>query len=243
MGIFLFTDFGAADLYVGQVKAVLARDAPGVAVIDLLHEAPAFNVRAGAHLLAALAAQLPAGSVTLAVVDPGVGGARDAVAVDIDGRWFVGPDNGLVSVLAARAAKATVWRITWQPDNLAPSFHGRDLFAPITAALARGEFPAGKAVPADHLQVEFGATDLGEIIYIDHYGNAFTGLRAQSLSRETRVVAGGASLAYARVFSALPPGETFWYANSLGLVEIAGNGCSAAVKLGLAVGQPAAYSA
>ena len=76
MGIFLFTDFGAADLYVGQVKAVLARDAPGVAVIDLLHEAPAFNVRAGAHLLAALAAQLPAGSVTLAVVDPGVGGAR-----------------------------------------------------------------------------------------------------------------------------------------------------------------------
>jgi S-adenosylmethionine hydrolase len=243
MSIFLFTDFGAADIYVGQVKAVLAREAPAVAIIDLLHEAPAFNVRAGAHLLAALAAQIPAGSVTLAVVDPGVGSARDAVALEIDGRWFVGPDNGLMSVLAARAAKTSVWRITWKPENLGPSFHGRDLFAPIAAALARGEFPAGKAVRADRLQVEFGATDLGEIIYIDHYGNAYTGLRAHALPRDTRVVAGGVSLAYARVFSAAPPGGTFWYANSVGLVEIAGNGCSAAEALGLAVGQPSAYAA
>jgi len=243
MGIFLFTDFGAADIYVGQVKAVLAREAPANAIIDLLHEAPAFNVRAGAHLLAALASQIPAGSVTLAVVDPGVGGDRAAVALEIDGRWFVGPDNGLMSVLTERAAKTMCWRITWQPENLGPSFHGRDLFAPIAAAIARGEFPAGKAVRADRLQVEFGATDLGEIIYIDHYGNAFTGLRAPALPHDMRVVAGGASLSYARVFSAAPPGGTFWYANSLGLVEIAGNGCSAAAVLGLAVGQPAAYSA
>jgi len=243
MSIFLFTDFGAADIYVGQVKAVLAREAPAVSIIDLLHEAPAFNVHAGAHLLAALAAQIPAGSVTLAVVDPGVGGARAAVALEIDGRWFVGPDNGLMSVLAARATKTSVWRITWQPENLVPSFHGRDLFAPIAATLVRGEFPAGKAVRADRLQMEFGATDLGEIIYIDHYGNACTGLRAQAVPHDTRVVAGGVSLAYARVFSAAPPGGTFWYANSLGLVEIAGNGCSAAAALGLAVGQPAAYSA
>ena len=243
MGIFLFTDFGAADIYVGQVKAVLAREAPANAIIDLLHEAPAFNVRAGAHLLAALASQIPAGSVTLAVVDPGVGGDRAAVALEIDGRWFVGPDNGLMSVLAARAARTSVWRITWEPENLGTSFHGRDLFAPVAAALARGEFPAGKAVRADRLQVEFGATDLGEIIYIDHYGNAFTGLRAPALPHDMRIVAGGASLSYACVFSAAAPGGTFWYANCLGLVEIAGNGCSAAAVLGLAVGQPAAYSA
>ena len=243
MGIFLFTDFGAADIYVGQVKAVLALEAPGVAVIDLLHEAPAFNVRAAAHLLAALAAQIPVDSVTLAVVDPGVGGTRAAVALEADGRWFVGPDNGLMSVLAARAAKTSVWRITWEPQNLSSSFHGRDLFAPVAAALARGELPAGKAVRAERLQVEFGATDLGEIIYIDHYGNAYTGLRAHAVPRDTRVVAGGATLTYARVFSAAPPGGTFWYANSLGLVEIAGNGCSATAALGLAVGQPAAYSA
>ena len=240
--IFLLTDFGAAGLYAGQVKAVLAGHAPGVPVVDLMHDVPAFDVKAGAHLLAALAAQISAGSVTLAVVDPGVGGAREAVAVEADGRWFVGPDNGLLSVLAARAEASRCWRITWRPAELSASFHGRDLFAPMAAAIARGEFPAGKAVTVAGLNVSLGGTDLGEIIYIDRYGNAFTGVRAQGLPRDTRVVAAGRSLDYARVFSAREAGEVFWYENSLGLVEIAGNGCSAAQKLGLAVGQPAGYS-
>jgi S-adenosylmethionine hydrolase len=243
MCIFLFTDFGAADIYAGQVKAVLARHAPGIPVVDLLHEAPAFNIKAGAHLLAAVAAQIPAGGVTLAIVDPGVGGARGTAVLNADGRWFVGPDNGLLSVLAARAIACTYWRITWQPDHLSASFHGRDLFAPIAAALASGEFPAGKAAAASGLTVNFGATDVGEIIYIDHYGNAYTGLRAQGLSRDTRVAVAGRSIGYARVFSAVAAGEMFWYENSLGLVEIAGNGCSAAHKLGLAVGQPIGYCA
>jgi len=242
MSIFSFTDYGAADIYAGQVKAQFALNAPGIPVIDLLHDAPAFNVKAGAHLLAALAAQIPAGSVTLAVVDPGVGGARDAVAVKIDGRWFVGPDNGLLSVLAARAISTDVWRITWRPDDLASSFHGRDLFAPVAAALARGDPPAAKAVAVERLQVDLGAAGIGEIIYIDHFGNAWTGLRAQALARDTRVVAGGATLIYARVFSVALAGTVFWYENSLGLVEIAGNGCSAAAKLGLAVSQPVACS-
>lgn len=242
MGLFLFTDYGAADLYVGQVKAQLARHAPDVPVIDLLHDAPAFNVRAGAHLLAALAAQIPYASVTLAVVDPGVGGARNAVAVDIGGSWFVGPDNGLLSVLAARADSSAVWRITWQPESMAPSFHGRDLFAPVAAALARTDSLGGKAVRVAGLTVDFGAGDLAEVIYVDHYGNAFTGLRAHALTHETRVVAGARTLDYARVFSAVPRGSVFWYANSLGLVEIAGNACSAAAQLGLAIGQAVACS-
>lgn len=242
MSIFLYTDFGAADLYVGQVKSVLVQQAPGIAIIDLLHEAPAFNVRAGGHLLAALATRIPSGSVTIAVVDPGVGGTRDAVVVDIDGRWFIGPDNGLLSVLAARAKAYRVWRVTWTPPDLAPSFHGRDLFAPVAAALARGESPDDRAVRVDRLQIDFGAADCGEIIYIDHYGNALTGVRAETLSPDMCIVAGGATLAYARVFSAVADGAAFWYANSLGLVEIAANGDSAADKLGLAVGQPVAYS-
>ena len=220
-----------------------ARHAPDVAVIDLLHDAPAFNVRAGAHLLAALAAQIPYASVTLAVVDPGVGGARDAVAVDIGGRWFVGPDNGLLSVLAARADSSAVWRITWQPENMAPSFHGRDLFAPVAAKLATSDSFGGKAVRVAGLNVDFGAADLAEIIYIDHYGNAFTGLRAHLLANESRVAVGAQSLDHARVFSAAPAGTVFWYANSLGLVELAGNGCSAAAQLGLAIGQAVACSA
>ena len=240
MSIFLFTDFGAADIYVGQVKAALLQQAHGVPVIDLLHEAPAFNARAGAHLLAALAAQIPPGSVTLAVVDPGVGGARDAVVVVADERWFVGPDNGLLSVLAARAGTCAYKRITWRPGKLSESFHGRDLFAPITAAIARGEFPANETASIARLGVEFGGSDLGEIIYIDHYGNAFTGLRAQGLPRDARLVAGGKWLDHARVFADAPTGEVFWYENSLGLVELAGNACSAAGKLGLRVGQPIA---
>ena len=185
MSIFLFTDFGAADIYVGQVKAVLQQRASNVPVIDLLHDAPAFNAQASAHLLAALSMQIPPGSVTLAVVDPGVGGARDAVALVADGNWFIGPDNGLLSVLAVRAKACIYWRITWRPEKLSASFHGRDLFAPVTAAIARGEFPAGKAESVARLSVDFGGNDLGEIIYIDHYGNAFTGLRAHDLPRCT----------------------------------------------------------
>ncbi len=240
MSIFLFTDFGAADIYAGQVKAVLQRDAPRVAVIDLLHDAPAFNVRAGAHLLAAISLQLPSGSVTLAVVDPGVGGVRDAVALAADNHWTLGPDNGLLSVLAARARASTCWRITWRPEQLSASFAGRDLFAPVAAAIACGEFPAGKAEPGARLSVDFGGNDLGEIIYIDHYGNAFSGLRAQDVPRGARIAVAGRTLGHARVFSAVSAGEMFWYENSLGLVEIAGNACSAAAKLGLRIGQPVA---
>ena len=109
--IFLFTDFGAGGHYVGQMKAVLLEHAPKVPVIDLLHDAPAFNVKAGAHLLAAFAARLPKRSVTLAVVDPGVGGPREPIAALADGRWFVGPDNGLISVASARAKKCEVCSI------------------------------------------------------------------------------------------------------------------------------------
>ena len=240
MTIFLFTDFGAADLYVGQVKAVLAREAPGIEVIDLLHEAPDFNVQAGAHLLAALASQMPPGSVTMAVVDPGVGTARSPVVVDIDGRYFVGPDNGLMSVLTARAKRVVAWKITWEPMELSASFHGRDLFAPVAAALARGESPAVKAQPVEALEVDFGPADVAQIIYIDHYGNAMTGLRAADVSTQKRFVVRGHELAYRRVFGEAAREEIFWYANSLGLVEIAANPASAAGLLGLAIGDAVA---
>ena len=234
--IFLFTDFGASDPYVGQVKGVLAEQAPGVPVIDLLHEAPAFNVKAAAHLLAALAERIPKDSVTLAVVDPGVGGGRDAVVVRADGRYFVGPDNGLLSVLAARAKRRTVWAITWRPRKLARSFHGRDLFAPIAAAIARDAFPDGRLARKPRLQVNFGPGDLAEVIYVDHFGNAITGLRASGVSRRRRLVIGGHWIEYARVFSDAAPGAVFWYENSLGLAEIAANGASAAAKLDLKIG-------
>jgi S-adenosyl-L-methionine hydrolase (adenosine-forming) len=237
MMVFLFTDFGAGDLYVGQIKMVLQQQMRAVAVIDLLHEAPAFNMRASAHLLAALAAQIPPDSVILAVVDPGVGGVRDAVVLNADGKWIVGPDNGLMSVAAARAKACSHWRITWRPVKLSASFHGRDLFAPIVAAITRGEFPAEKAETLSGLGVDFGAADLNEIIYIDHYGNALTGLRAEGVARDARLVIDGRRIEYARVFADAAPGAVFWYENSLGLVEIAANSAHAVATLGLKIGQ------
>jgi len=236
--ICLFTDFGAADLYVGQVKAVLHERAPKVRVVDLLNDAPAFNVKAGAHLLAALAARLPKDSVTLAVVDPGVGGPRDPVAVRADGRWFVGPDNGLLSVSAARAAAAEAFTIGWKPRSLSASFHGRDLFAPVAAMLAGNGRKTAKLAKKPRLAVELGAGDLAEVIYVDHYGNLVTGMRAGAVPREHALTVNGRRIPHARVFSAVPAGEVFWYENSLGLVEMAANGASAADALGLRIGMP-----
>lgn len=242
MAIVLFSDFGSGDIYVGQVKAELQRFAPGVAIIDLLHEAPAFNVRASAHLLAAMVGRFAEDSVFLAVVDPGVGGTRGAVVVQADERWYVGPDNGLLSVVAARARKSDCRRIIWQPQQLSASFHGRDLFAPVAAALAaQGGLPENWFEHTGGLQLEFGGCDLAEIIYVDHYGNAHTGLRANGIGCEASLLVDARRLPYARVFSEVAKGEAFWYENSQGLVEIAVNCGSAAQLLGLKIGDRVAW--
>jgi len=234
--IVLFTDFGVRDPYVGQMKARLAEHAPAQLVVDLLHEVPDFNPHAGAHLLAAFAPGFQPGSVFLAVVDPGVGTPRDAVVVLAGGRWFVGPDNGLLSVIAARNADARLWRMTWQPDGLSATFHGRDLFAPIVADIARGEFPNDKLSPIDKLNVEFDAGDLARVIYIDHYGNAWTGVRG--VPQDARVSAAGELFKHSESFGFVGKGEGFWFNNSVGLLELAVNRGSAATDFGLKVGDP-----
>jgi len=234
--IVLFTDFGTRDPYVGQVKARLAEHAPSQQVVDLLHEVPDYNAHAGAHLLAAFAARFPPGCTFLAVVDPGVGTPREAVVVLADGRWFVGPDNGLLSVLAARHADTRLWRITWKPDGMSTTFHGRDLFAPIAADIARGEFPADKLTPIDALDVEFDAGDLARVIYIDHYGNAWTGVRA--VPRNAHVSVAGERFQHSESFGLVGKGEGFWFINSVGLLELAVNRGSAATAYRLKVGDP-----
>lgn len=234
--IFLFTDFGADDLYVGQVKAALSQAAPEVAVIDLLHSAPNFDIAASAHLLAALYPRFAPGSVFFAVVDPDVGGARDAVVMVADGYWFVGPDNGLLAVIAARAQASKFWRITWRPAQLSASFHGRDVFAPIAGWIAAGQFPADKLSESLALQVQATAADAPSIIYIDHYGNCMTGLRGATITHGALVTLVGHTVPYAETFSAVPPGQVFWYINSLGLVEVAVNRGRADALLGVQVG-------
>ncbi len=236
MPLVLYSDFGSADLYVGQLKAVLAARAPGVPVLDALHSAPDFGIEPAAHLLAALAPQYPVGSVFFAVVDPGVGGERDAIVVEADGRSFVGPDNGLLSVLWQRAHLKRCRRIVWRPERLSSSFHGRDLFAPVAAAIAAKRLRRGWLAPKRAPEVLLDAGDFAEIIHIDHYGNALTGIRAQNIARDARLRVGRRSLAYANTFEAARGGEAFWYEDSLGLVEIAADRASAARKLGLRIG-------
>ena len=135
----LFTDFGVAGPYTGQMKAVLHRAAPAMPVVDLFADAPMRDPRAAAYLLAAYAAWFPAGTVILAVVDPGVGGERPPVVVEADGIRYVGPGNGLFELVRRRAKAATITEIGWRPPALSASFHGRDLFAPVAALLARDE--------------------------------------------------------------------------------------------------------
>jgi len=130
-----------------------------------------------------------------------------------------------------------MWEIIWHPGPLSPSFHGRDLFAPVAARLAIGDKITELAQPAaDRSATRNWPDDLAEIVYIDHYGNAMTGLRGALLAPETRLAARGRSLGLAATFSAVPPGEAFWYINSNGLAEIAVNGARADETLGLAIG-------
>ncbi len=234
--IVLFTDFGLAGPYVGQMKAVLARIAPAVPVVDLLADAPRCNPRASAYLLAAFAEEFPLDSVFLAVVDPGVGSARRPCVVRADGRWYVGPDNGLFNVVAQRARSLRRWEIGWRPVRLSSSFHGRDLFAPVAARIALGEPPPGEAVASGERIVSDWPEDLAEVIYLDHFGNAMTGIRAACFPSTGRLLVNGRSIAHAPVFSAVPEGEAFWYGNSSGLVEIAVNCGDAGRELGLAIG-------
>ena len=234
--IVLFTDFGAADIYVGQIKAVFAQYAPIVPVIDLLHNAPDFDIESSAHLLAALHTKFVPGSVFFCVIDPGVGGARHAVVMVADGYWFIGPDNGLLSVIVARSQAVLCWRITWRPEQLSSSFHGRDLFAPIAAWIALGQFPAEKLSAIDALQVQTKGADISRIIYIDHYGNCLTGLRRSNVNGSIVLYLAEMPIQCRKTFCEAKPGDAFWFENSVGLVEIAINLGNAAQVLGLKIG-------
>ncbi|TMJ35717.1 MAG: SAM-dependent chlorinase/fluorinase [Alphaproteobacteria bacterium] len=233
--IVLFTDFGLEGPYTGQMKAVLHQMAPGIPTIDLFADAPAGNPKAAAYLLAAYAQWFAAGTTFLCIVDPGVGGPRPPVILEADGCWYVGPGNGLFEFVERRAAKARSFDIEWKPENLSASFHGRDLFAPVAAMLARGDAPPGAPRKREDRRLDW-PDDLAEIVYVDHFGNALTGLRASMLPPEARLAVAGRALERATTFSDRPPGTAFWYENSNGLAEIAVNRGRADRDLGLIVG-------
>ncbi len=221
--IALVTDFGGTGPYVGQVKLRLSGLVPQVPVIDLISDLAPFRADLAAYLLPALVRDMPARTLYLCVVDPGVGGERSALAIEADGDWYVGPDNGLLALVARRASQARVLRIDWRPEVLSASFHGRDLFAPVAASLCNGKLPR-------HTEIDQGALigndwphELAKVIYADRYGNLITGIRAVDLGRDTRLRVSGRDIVYARTFCAVPPGQAFWYEDAFGLVELAVN--------------------
>jgi len=235
--IALFTDFGLHGPYTGQMKAVLYDMAPGVPVVDLFADAPYGDPRASAYLLAAYSAWFPERTVFLCVVDPGVGGSRPALVVEADGRRYVGPGNGLFELVRRRGRETRTLQIDWRPERLSASFHGRDLFAPVAAMLARGDEPPGRPCDGVDYRPDW-PDDLAEIVYIDHYGNAMTGLRAAMLPPGARLSTGERVMERVRTFGDRPPGEAFWYENSNGLAEIAVNHGRADRELRLSIGAP-----
>ena len=232
--IVLFTDFGWQGPYVGQMKAVLKSKVPNVPVIDLMHDVPVFDPVAASYLLAALAPQFPQDTIFLAVVDPGVGHPeRRPYMVQADGRWFIGPDNGLFNVIEARGIDVQRYEILWKPEKISSSFHGRDLFAPVAAMLSQWDMPENSLLGVNETSV---SDNLYQIIYIDHYGNAMSGVQAKSVTKDQTISINGHELQYSETFSLVPEGQAFWYINSNSLVEIAVNKGNAGEILSLTVG-------
>jgi S-adenosylmethionine hydrolase len=239
--IVLFTDFGHEGPYMGEMRAAVLRIAPGQPVVDLMTDVPSFDIRAGAYLLPGLSESFDAGTVFVGVVDPGVGGSRRPIVVRAADKWFVGPDNGLFAPVLKRFGGAA-WEIAWRPDRLSASFHGRDLFAPVAARIATTGEVSGNTVAADHLVGMDWPEDWPQIIYIDRYGNAMTGLQGSDADPDATLCVGEYHLAHAETFAMAPAGEAFWYVNSSGLVEIAVNQGHAARTLSLDLGTEVALT-
>ncbi len=238
--IVLFTDFGLEGPYTGQVEAVLHQQAPGVPVVKMFSDLTLFDIQSAAYLLPAYATFFPPGTVFICVVDPGVGGDRPGVVLKADGRWFVGPDDGLFTLLARRAGKTEWWRLP-EPENVSNSFHGRDVFAPVAARLTRdgkvpGESGLAESVSGSVNDYSDWPDDLYRVVYIDRYGNAITGVRVSEVAADSVLTVNRHTLRNAATFSSVTEGAAFWYENSNGLVELAVNQGRADEVLGLSVG-------
>lgn len=221
--IIMFTDFGYEGPYLGQMEAVIEQVSPAIRVINLLSNAPVYNPYASSILLEALSREFPNKTTFLCVIDPGVGSVeRIPVVVEAGGKWYVGPDNGLFSRVIGNDPEARKWEILWRPERLSSSFHGRDLFAPVAARLAAEKLDSQWLAPME-ISAAAPSDALAEVIYIDHYGNAMTGIPCDKSADSCRLEVNGKSLTFATTFSDVPVGEPFFYCNSIGLLEIAVN--------------------
>lgn len=251
--ITLTTDFGTEDWFVGTMKGVIASINPRATVVDIAHAIHNGNVRAGAFALAASYKYFPKGTVHVAIVDPGVGGKRRAIAIQTQRYFFVGPDNGVLSFALRGERIKTVRALKNETYFLKPvsqTFHGRDVFAPVAAHLARGVSTA-KFGPAmrDFVRLDWPEPKVlsksveGEVVYIDKFGNAITNIPATtvtSLGREIlRIFKGRKRIcAIGTHYQSVPARQAVAVPGSSGYLEIAVNGGNASAILGLHIGDP-----
>jgi S-adenosylmethionine hydrolase len=252
--ITLTTDFGIADGYVGAMKGVILSITPDATITDITHSIPPQDVAAAGHVLASAAPYFPAGTIHVAVVDPGVGTDRRALAVETARGFFIGPDNGVLcpSLAAARAVDAATGEVldataialtnpAYFKESVSATFHGRDVFAPVAAHIARRVTLAELGSRIDRVDcadpdppLRIGGTLLGRVVHIDHFGNAITNVRAEKLPRSPLVKAGETELlGLAPHYQAAP---IIALVGSTGLLEISVRDGSAAKDLGLRVG-------
>lgn len=246
--ITLLTDFGSRDPFVGMMKGVIAGICPEANVIDITHDVPPQDIRLGAFFLGRAARYFPPGTVHVAVVDPGVGTSRHRIAVASGGQFFVGPDNGLLSLAATHRSAVLVSRRSYFLPQVSNTFHGRDVFAPVAAHIARG-VPLARFGPEKRrivglrwpkpTQTKVGL--LGEIVSVDHFGNLITNIEPEHWKslRGARLSAGVLHHAkLSKTYEAVKVGELAVLFGGYGLLEIAARQGSATTKLGLVAGDP-----
>jgi S-adenosylmethionine hydrolase len=246
----LTTDFGTVDGYVGAMKGVILARAPDATIVDLTHDVPPQDVAAAAFALAQAAPCFPPGTIHVVVVDPGVGGPRREVIVEHGGQRFVGPDNG-VFALAAPSARAG-FHITapgFRRDPAAPTFHGRDVFAPAAARLAAGAAPSeagpevaleGSLGPRPLLLSNTGRQVTGHVVHVDRFGNLVTDIPTDALPEsEAAVRVGTVEISPIRsTYADVRKGEVVAYVGSSGTLEIAVREGSAFEHLAVGRGAP-----
>ncbi len=251
------SDFGHEDWFVGVVHGVVHDVAPEAHVVDLNHLVPPGNIARGAFLLEAAAPDFAPGTIHLAVVDPGVGTDRRAIAVRARGQYFVGPDNGLLE-WALASPDAEVHALTetrWFRQPTSRTFHGRDVFAPVAGALVRGT-PLAELGPriADPVRLPVaspaieGDALVGRVMFIDRFGNALTNLSVAALERAFGANVDHAALhltlldrsvtGLSRSYGDSPVGALVAIMGSSGRIEVAQVGGDAAVRLGIGEGDP-----
>jgi S-adenosylmethionine hydrolase len=232
----LLSDFGSRDWFVAAMKMVVLRHYPDAVLVDITHEVPPGDIRAGAFILGQCWREFPPGTVFLAVVDPGVGSARAGLVVNIKERLFVGPDNGLFSFPLVRTGEKPITRRlenpAWRPPVPSPTFHGRDIFAPAAGILASGTLweKSGpihpKPVVLSWPEPKFGKTEAcGEIIHFDHFGNAITNLHRDSFDdvedwTAGRLTLGRRRLPLVKTYAEVPLGQPLAYFGSSNFLEI-----------------------